>query len=91
MCCSDFIDPSLLCVVLHVSNGCRWLVDGSFVFLLEVGNLFESRHIPMQDDDVELKTNAFLAYDVCQKRLATFMAKIRVQCLFTSIIFSMTK
>ena len=55
---------------------------GPVIFLLEVSNLLESRHIPMQAVGTERHARAYLTHDAWRKRSATFMAKIRVQCMF---------
>jgi len=59
---------------------------GPVIFLLEVANLFESRHIPMQAVGTERHARAYLTHDTWRKRSATFMAKIRVQCIFHTIV-----
>ena len=92
--CSNLFDPSLsvrgCCNVATACLSQRW--TGPFS-VLEDANLLESRHILMQDDGVEVQTDAFMPYDAFQKRSATFMGKIRVQCLFapTSFAIRMTK
>ena len=83
--CSNLIDPSLPCV-RGAYYSLNWMKQrlsvGLVIFHLEVANRLESRHIPMQAVGIEQHARAFLPHDAWRKRSATFMAKIRVQCIF---------